>query len=243
MASMRRNLAMFAALFLFAWFLPSMASPLFPLLSRSDVAATDSALDIAVPGNVSLANISMPDFTQNPVLTNEPALLPNSLTDGMYCEAVPSKCAEARGDDCMEEWFWDVHKPWVLESAKAFCEEVAKPLNGIEDMVGGHFHYFYKDEIVTKAYELEASNVRKFEIGIKDTAECKSNNKQRYPYTPVEGHDCYAIVYGAWHQCDNRGQGGAVEAGCIRFSIKPLRPSLLDLNFGWGDMPLARVVG
>ena len=57
MGSMRRNLVMLVALAFLTCFLPSMASP---LLSRSDLAATVPTLNIAMPVNVSAANISMP---------------------------------------------------------------------------------------------------------------------------------------------------------------------------------------
>ena len=57
MASMRQNLIMIVALAFFALLLPSMASP---LLSRSDLVATGSALDIAMPTSVAAINFSMP---------------------------------------------------------------------------------------------------------------------------------------------------------------------------------------
>ena len=150
----------------------------------------------------------------------------------MYCEPTPSKCAQESGRECQNEWYWDVHKSWVNESAKAFCEQVAKDLNGIDNSVGKHFHYFQHDKIVTNTDSTYAT----FWIGIEDAKVCKSNNIDRYPYTPVDGHDCLGVIYGAWRQCDNKGQGGAVEAGCIRFSIKPAKPGPKDLEI-WIKSP------
>ena len=109
---------------------------------------------------------------------------------------------------------------------------MAKDLNGIDNSVGKHFHYFDRDEIVTKADSTYAT----FRIGLEDTKECESHNIDRYPYTPVTGYDCFAITYGAWHQCDNKGQGGAVEAGCVRFSIRPAKPGHKDLEI-WVKSP------
>ena len=143
----------------------------------------------------------------------------------MYCEATPSECAQEKGESCRDEWYWDVHKKSVLTSAKAFCEQVAKGLNGQDYSVGEHFHCFKGDEIVTNAHSTDGI----FLIGLEDTKACESNNIDRYPYTPVTGYDCFAVTYGAWHQCDNKGQGGAVEAGCVRFSIRPVKPSAEDL--------------
>ena len=111
---------------------------------------------------------------------------------------------------------------------------MAKALNGQDYLVGEHFYYFKGDEIKTK---LKSTN-GVFLIGLEDTEECKSNNIDRYPYTPVAGYDCFAVTYGAWHQCDNKGQGGAVEAGCVRFSFRPVKPSDEDLLLWSKDLPL-----
>lgn len=138
---------------------------------------------------------------------NEPAPLPNWLTENMYCEPTPGVCAQESQAECQDEWYRDVHKKHVLESAKAFCEQVAKDLNGQDLTVGKHSHYFKGDEIVEKA----DSNYATFLIGLEDAKECKINNIDRYPYTPVTGHGCFGITYGAWRQCDNKGHGGAVD--------------------------------
>ena len=134
----------------------------------------------------------------------------------MYCEPAPGRCEEGK---CANEWYWDVPKSWVLESAKAFCEQVAKDLDGKDNSVGENINYFYHDKMVTAAQSTEGV----FRIGLEDAKECKSNNIDRYPSTPVAGFDCLAVTYGAWHQCDNKGQGGAVEAGCMWYSIRPAK--------------------
>ena len=145
----------------------------------------------------------------------------------MTCEPTPSDCAQTNGEECRREWYWDVHKSHVFISAKAFCEEVATTLDGLQAPVGKHYN-IVDGGAIADSYK---SAYGVFGIGVEDSKECDTNEGFRYPSHPVSGYDCVSIVYGAWHQCDNKGQGGSVVARCLKYSIRPAKPSDHDMKW------------
>ena len=53
-----------------------------------------------------------------------------------------------------------------------------------------------------------------------------------------EEYSCYDITYGAWEKCyGNGGRGGAIDVGCMRYSVRPFWNTEGDLSeIGWeGD--------
>ncbi|KAG7008818.1 hypothetical protein G7Y79_00004g014020 [Physcia stellaris] len=172
MAPIIQNLAMLLLPISSIWSMPTAA---FPLLNGSSIAA-----------NVSTTNMTMKSSYKDH-LKNEPPLLPDAFTgnDSMTCEPTPSDCAQTNGEECRREWYWDVHKSHVFISAKAFCEEVATTLDGLQAPVGKHYN-IVDGGAIADSYK---SAYGVFGIGVEDSKECDTNEGFRYPSHPVSGYD------------------------------------------------------
>ena len=62
-----------------------------------------------------------------------------------------------------------------------------------------------------------------WQVNVTDTETCNLGLvEERYMERPTGQYDCKALMFATWRQCNNKGRGGSVEAGCMKFSMHPL---------------------
>lgn len=62
-----------------------------------------------------------------------------------------------------------------------------------------------------------------WQVNVTDTEKCNLGLvKERYMQRPTNQYDCKALLFATYRQCNNKGRGGSVKAGCIKFSMHPL---------------------
>ena len=152
----------------------------------------------------------------------------------MQCAATPSECAQKTKDECKDEWYWETTKDQALTSAHAFCEELHPNAWNVKPGFKTVSQLVDSDKLV-KEYT-NANGVWK--VGIEDVEDCKTdhgNGVDRHMQRPVAEYFCEDILYGAWRQCDNKGRGGSVEVGCLKYSFTPMEPTDSDIKEWWTD--------
>ena len=148
----------------------------------------------------------------------------------MVCQPTPSECAQKGEGGCESEYRFDTSKEQALLAAKTFCENIALDHDGEAAPIGELFSWVKGTELVDN-YAV-ANEV--WAIGIEDDKGCTTGAPERYPYRPTIDFDFFSILYGSWRQCNNMGRGGIVEAGCLRYTMVPAKPTAWDLE-RWDD--------
>ena len=152
----------------------------------------------------------------------------------MQCAATPSQCAQKTQDTCKNEWYWETTKDQVLTSEHAFCNELNLNAYNVEPGFKPVSQLVDGDKLV-KEYT-NANGVWK--VGIEDVKDCKTGHGDgvvRHMHRPVAEYFCEDVLYGAWRQCDNKGRGGSVEVGCLKYTFTPMKPTDSDIEEWWTD--------
>ena len=63
-----------------------------------------------------------------------------------------------------------------------------------------------------------SDDVYDFSIRLIDGCTPSGNGRLNLAW-PVRNHKCLDLLVSAWAQCDNKGRGGEIEAGCLRYGI------------------------
>lgn len=147
-----------------------------------------------------------------PTPKNDPVDPPGKLN----CEPTPSKNPK------------DSHKEKMSMAAESFCNRYAKdedqdpaslPItktlfvwgHSTDDLFGD-----WIDEVVDwKGGNDSEDDVYDFKIELVDDCATDKVNLGK----PVANNDCASILKSAWQQCNNKGRGGSLVAGCLTYSI------------------------
>lgn len=165
-----------------------------------------------------------------------PLELDAKLMAGMQCAATPSKCAQRSDDKCKNEWFWETDKDQALTSAKAFCKALNPKNEGKKSVVETVSRIVDGDRVV-KDY---TNGMGVWDIKVEDVEGClteEQHGERRYMSQPTVKYSCVDVLYDLWRQCDNKGRGGSVEIGCLKYTMIPAKPTAGDIkdwhNSGW----------
>lgn len=143
----------------------------------------------------------------------------------------------------------DAHERLAYESARWFCRKFSyKQLWDYTDVetpvvksvnITGKTELFEGDNRPTTLDEIEEQEARLnlrisefYEFTMKPMLGCEppelnpaftNNEKMEVDLGyPLEGWSCQHIIITAWRQCNNKGRGGSLQAGCFRYGVRTL---------------------
>lgn len=153
-------------------------------------------------------------WTSKPSFISPPGLL--------HCE--PSPTGE----------YYDSHRRRVKEASDFFCDHFANseerdltmaPI-AREVYVKTHTIEYLNWDWPTVANDIEewyGSNVKRADVyafNVEVVEGCIPKGEKVNLARPVKHHKCRYILYDAWKHCNNKGRGGSLQAGCLKYSIR-----------------------
>ena len=178
------------------------------------------------PCNLSLSKDTRPPPSlRKPYFVDPPGIL--------RCEPAPAA----------SEKYQDAHYRRVRESSGFFCEKFAssteqdytmtpivKSVN-VTERGGGNILGIPFPSLVDDVEEWGGGEYWKhsdvFDFRLEIVRDCKPFDWDPVHYSktlnlakPVRHNRCKHILKSAWKQCNNRGRGGSLQAGCLRYSIR-----------------------
>lgn len=158
-----------------------------------------------------------------PIGTNKPRqvkeVAPVNPPGDLYCE--PSPTAKYR----------DAHKSEVEEASTWFCEDFAlkHPDQSWEEYLAilpitktlwaQPVLFNFIDRRNWTEHDGPKNNVFSFRIDWIDG--CKPDPRTGLdPLKPLNDFECQDVLFNSWQQCNNKGRGGAMTAGCFKYHIQ-----------------------
>ena len=178
-----------------------------------------------------LSDVSVSRNITNPTAekVEEPELLRGEILDTFKCFSSKPD-GDPYEDTKGPKGFLDSHKENALWAADHFCETQAKKYDGAKAPIGLVSHTYDTRHALGQGNDLTAifgspkpDMMDHWQVNVTDTETCNLGLvEERYMERPTGQYDCKALLFATWRQCDNKGRGGSVEAGCMRFSMHPL---------------------
>lgn len=140
------------------------------------------------------------------------------------------------------EKYQDAHYRRVKASSGFFCKNlvssilqdytmtpIVKSVSATESG-GGNFLFIPLPSLIDDVEEWQGGEYRKgsdvFDFRLEVVPDCRPftwdpvhNSTKLNLAKPVRHNSCKHILSSAWKQCNNRGRGGSLQAGCLRYSI------------------------
>ena len=125
--------------------------------------------------------------------------------------------------------FYDSHEKKVKVAAWNFCFYNARGINGQQiaiklsalpitrTVVPKRFLYAHNEEWA----EGRKGETDVYDLRVDWIEGCQPDSRTGLnPMQPLFDADCEKVIHEAWKQCNNKGRGGSLVAGCMRYSIK-----------------------